>query len=78
MRRLCILYKFKTLKVPEQFCLIPMINNPYNTQNLDFVETYYCRTNAFEYSFSPYVISEWNKFDSDLCTAKSYLVFSKS
>ena len=54
MRRLCIFYKIKTLKIPEYlYYLIPDDHRTYNTQNLDFVETYICKTNAFKYSFFP-------------------------
>ena len=43
-----------------------------------FVETYFCRTDAFKYSFFPYSISEWNKLDPHLRYAKSYSTFRKS
>ena len=53
-------HKIKTLKIPEYlYYLIPNDHQTYNTQNLDFVETYFCRTDAFKYSFFPYSISEW-------------------
>ena len=42
-----------------------------------FVETYFCRTDAFKYSFFPYSISEWNILDPDLHNAKSYSTFRK-
>ena len=78
MRRLCMFYKIKTFKIPEYlYYLIPNDHRTYNTQNLDFVETYFCRTDAFKYSFFPYSISEWNKLDPDLCNAKSYSTFRK-
>ena len=67
MRRLCMFYKTRTLKITEySYHLIPNYHQTYNTQNLDFVETYFCRTDAFKYSFFPYSISEWNKLDPDL------------
>ena len=79
MRVRYMFYKIKTLNLPEYlFCLNPSDQHPYNTHNLDFAETYYYRTDAFKYSFFPYVISEWKKFDSDLRNAKSYLLFRKS
>ena len=49
-----------------------------NTRNLYSVETYFCRTDAFKYSFFPYSISEWNKLGPDLRNGKSYSRFSKS
>ena len=48
-----------------------------NTRNLYSVETYFCRTDAFKYSFFPYSISEWNKLGQDLRNAKSYSTFKK-
>ena len=48
-----------------------------NTRNLYSVETYFCRTDAFKYSFFPYSISEWNKLGPDLRYAKSYSTFRK-
>ena len=42
------------------------------------LKTYFCRTDAFKYSFFPYSISEWNKLDPDLRNAKSYSTFRKS
>ena len=79
MRRLCMFYKIKTLKIPEYlYYLIPNYHRTYNIRNLDFVETCYCRTDAFKYSFLPYFISEWNKLDPDLRNAKSYSTFRKS
>ena len=78
MRRLCMFYKIKTLKIPEYlYYLIPNYHRTYNIRNLDFVETCYCRTDAFKYSFLPYFISEWNKLDPDLRNAKSYSTFRK-
>ena len=72
-------HKIKTLKIPEYlYYLIPNDHQTYNTQNLDFVETCFCRTDAFKYSFFPYSISEWNKLDPDLRNAKSYSLFRKS
>ena len=67
MRRLCIVYKIKTLKIPEYLHYsISNDHQTYNTRNLHFVGTYFCRTDVFKYSFFPYSISEWNKFDPDL------------
>ena len=71
MRRLCMFYKIKTFKIPEYlYYLTPNDHRTYNTQNLDFVGTYFCRTDAFKYSFFPYSISEWNKLDLELRNAK--------
>ena len=79
MRRLCMFCKIKTRNILEYlYYLIPNDCRTYNTQNLDFVKTYFCRTDAFKYSFFPYSISEWNILDPDLHNAKSYSTFRKS
>ena len=79
MRRLCMFHNIKTLKIPEYlYYLIPNDHRSYNTRNLDFVETYFCRTDAIKYSFFPYSISESNILDPDLRNAKSYSTFRKS
>ena len=50
-------HKIKTLKIPEYlYYLIPNDHQTYNTRTLDFNETYFCRTDAFKYSFFPYSI----------------------
>ena len=70
MRRLCRFYKIKTLMITEYLCyLISNDHRTYNTRNVDFVETYLCRTDAFKYSFFPY---------PDLHYTKSYSTFRKS
>ena len=52
MKRLCMFCKIKTLTIPEYLnYLIPNDYQTYNTQNLDFVETCFCGTDAFKYSF---------------------------
>ena len=58
--------------------LIPKSNDNCNTQNFDHIDSYYCRTNIFKYSFFPYKIVEWNKLDTNLKNAKSYLCFRNS
>ena len=78
MRRLCMFYKIKIIKLPEYLHnLISNDHRTYNTQNVYSVEIYFCRTDAFKYSFFPYSISEWNKLDPDLRNAKSYSLFRK-
>ena len=39
--------------------MIPIKNNTYDTRSAHSVGTYFCRTNAFKYSFFPYTIREW-------------------
>ena len=54
MRRLCMFYKIKTLKLPEYlYNLISNDHRTYNTRNLYSVETYFCRTDAFNHHFFP-------------------------
>ena len=75
-RRLCAFYKIKTLAMPSYLhSVIPNRTHIYNTRLLDTVETFFCRTNIFKYSFFPCSIVEWNKLDYALRTEKSYLVF---
>ena len=61
-RRLCTFFKIKTSAKPEYlFNLIPTGQHSYNTRCLDQTETYYCRRDAFQNSFFPYAVVEWNK-----------------
>ena len=60
------------------YYLIPNDCQIYDIRNSDFTETYFCRTDAFKYSFFPYSISEWNKLYPDLHNTKSYSTFRKS
>ena len=79
LRRHCMFYKIKTLQLPNYlYSMIPSHHHHYNTRNGDCVETNYCGTNAFKYSFFPDAISEWNKLDLELQNAKSYSLFRKS
>ena len=57
---------------------IPVGTCTYNTRNQDKIETYYCRTDLFKYSFFPYTIVEWNKLDITLRNAKSFQIFRNS
>ena len=72
-------YKVKTFQLSEYlYSLISSDHHNHNTRKLSFVETYYCRNDAFKYSFFPYTISERNKLDSELQNAKSHSIFRKS
>ena len=55
--------------------MIPTGQHSDNTQSLDQIETYYCRTDTFKNSFFPYTIVEWNKLDLDIQKPKSYAIF---
>ena len=75
-RRLCTFYKVKTQRAPKYlYKPIPLKNNTYNTRSTHLVGTYFCRTNAFKYSFFPYTIREWNKLDLQLRNEKSFKKF---
>ena len=75
-RRLRILFKIKSSGKPQYHVdLIPTSQHSYNTRNLDQVETYYCRTDAFKNYFFPYTIVEWNKLDLDIRKSKFYPIF---
>ena len=72
-------YKIKTTQIPKYlYELIPTDSHTYNTRNIENVETYYCRTDLFKYSFFPYMMVEWNKLDINLRNAKSFLIFRNS
>ena len=76
MRCLCVFYKIKTRGYPEYlYKLIPAKSSSYNTHNSDHIETYYCRTDIFKYSFFPYTIVEYNRLDHTLRNSKSYNIF---
>ena len=70
MKRLCMFYKIKTLKIPKYLYYCILNCQTCSTGNLDSVETDFSRTELFKYSFFPYYIPEWNKLDPDLCNSK--------
>ena len=68
--------KIKTRGHPEYlYKLIPAKNSSYNTHNSDHMETYYCKTDIFKYSFFPHAIVEWNRLDHTLPSSKSCNIF---
>ena len=58
--------------------MIPTGQHSYNTQSLDQIDTYYCRTDTFKNSFFPYTIVEWNKLDLDVQKSKSCAIFQNA
>ena len=75
-RCLCVFFKIKTTKIPKYlYELILPESHIYNTRNSENVETYYCRTDLFKYSFFPYTIVEWNKFNINLRNVRSVQKF---
>ena len=78
-RRLCFFYKLRSTQTPKYlYNLIPSGNCVYNTRNQDQIDTYYCETDLFKYSFFPYTIVEWNKLDITLRNVNSLLIFKNS
>ena len=78
-RRLHLFFKISTTQIPKYlYEVVPSESHIYSTHNTENVETYYCRTGQFKYSFFPYSIIEWNKLDINLCNAKSILIFRNS
>ena len=74
-----VCFKIKTKKIPKYLNeLTPSESHIYRTCNSENVETYYCRTDQFKYSFSPYSIIEWNKLDINLHNTKYFLIFRNS
>ena len=55
--------------------MIPLKNNTYDNRSTHSVGTYFCRTNAFKYSFFPYTIRERDKLDLQLRNEKSFKKF---
>ena len=78
-RQLCAFCKMKTNQNPKYlYELLPTESHTYDIRNIENVETYYCRTDLFKYSFFLYVIVEWNKLDINLRNAKYFLIFRNS
>ena len=74
-RRLCCFYKFKAFGLPSYLSNLTSSGvHSYNTRNSEDVDTYYCRTDNFKYSFFPWTIFEWNKLDLTL-RKSSYTIF---
>ena len=61
LRGLCTFYKIKTqCMLKYLYKLIPLKNNMSGACSTHSVGTYFCRANAFKYSFFSYTIREWN------------------
>ena len=71
MRRSCLFYKVLYSKVPKYIhSLIPSMRTSARQPNT--FTSFYCRTEYFQNSFSPYVIREWNKLDPDKPNCLTY------
>ena len=76
LRRLCYVYKtVNTKQSADLYDLIP----PFQRLSRDKGCIYepFCRTGSFKNSFSPYAIMEWNKLDSEIRNADTYVSFRK-
>ena len=77
-RRFCTFSKIKQSGLPFYLHnLIPKSNHSYNTQQLDTVESFYCRTDIFKNYFFPSVTDEWSKLKPEIRTVDSFLKFRK-
>ena len=78
-RHLCMFFKIKTTQIPNYlYEFIPSESHIYSTRNSENVETNYCKTDQFKYSFFRSSIIEWNKLRINLHNAKSFLIFRNS
>ena len=73
-RKFCTFFKLKT----SLFDLILQTNHLYNSCLLEDVTTFYSRTDAFKYFFSPSTILEWNKLDRKVIQQFSNMTFRNS
>ena len=72
-------YKTRKRGHPEHlYILIPVKSSFYNTRKSYHIETYYCRTVIFKYSFFPYVILKWNRLHQMLRNSNSCGIFTNS
>ena len=78
LRRLCTLLKINQSGLPNYlYNLTPKCNHSYNTQQLDKVECFYCRTNICRNSFFTSVIDEWNKLKPEISNVDWFIKFIK-
>ena len=74
LKKLCF-YKIKNNGIPSYLAeLIHSESHLYNSQNKSNITTYSCRTDAFKYSFFPWMINEWNKLNFNIRTS-SFNIF---
>ena len=70
LTKLCCFYKIKNNEIPSYLAkLVPSESNLHNTWNTRNITTYSCRTDAFKYSFLPWMINEWNKLNFNIQTS---------
>ena len=60
VQKTVFVFKIEKTSLPEYlFNMIPQSNHRYNTQSSEDVTTFYCRTDVFKYSYSPYNIKNY-------------------
>ena len=70
LKKLCCFYKIKNNGIPSYLPkLIPYEFHLYNIRNTRNIATYYCRTDAFKYSFFAWMTNEWNKLIFNIQTS---------
>ena len=75
LTKLCYFYKIKNNEIPSYLAkLVPPESNLHNTWNTRNITTYSCRTDAFKYSFFPWMINEWSKLNFNIQTC-SFSIF---
>ena len=73
-RRLCLLYKvFSTGQPSYIYDLLPPMRS--SRRHVNSFNTVSCKSEYFKNSFTPNVISEWNKLDPDIRSSTSYNLF---
>ena len=69
-------YKIRKTGLLEDIFNIPQTKHQSNTQSIEDVTIFYCRTDVFKYSYFPHAILEWNKLDMQIRTSESFLSFN--
>ena len=76
MRRLCYFYKIFNYKSPcYLFNYLPPLSISPRYPNI--FNSFHCRTVAFQDSFFPSSVSQWNHLEVETRTSKSYAIFRK-
>ena len=58
-KKLCLIFKIKKTGLPEYLVnMMPQRNHQYNTQSVEDVKVFYCRTDVLKYSYFPHAILE--------------------
>ena len=77
MRRLCLVYKVFSTKIPVYtYDFISPVRQSLRHPNT--FNSFSCKTEYFKNSFFPCVIGEWNKVNPEIRRSSSYNIFRKS